>query len=104
MERQRWLIAYDIADSRRLQRARRLLCTQTLPLQNSVYLFRGSQDGAQQLLAQLAEQLNAREDDLRLYPLPPNARLLALSGSALPQGILLSGYEEENLANHSETG
>ncbi|WP_368665553.1 hypothetical protein [Neisseria sp. WF04] len=35
----RWLIAYDIADTARLQRAYRILCNHALPLQNSVFGF-----------------------------------------------------------------
>lgn len=95
----RWLIAYDIADRRRLQRTHKLLSGRALALQKSVFLFRGGQEQAEQLREELAAQLNPREDDLRLYPLPANGRIIALGRTALPEDIFLTGYEEDILSN-----
>lgn len=94
---QKWLIAYDIADAKRLQRAHRYLTSQALPLQNSVFLFRGSRNEAENCFNRLKQILNRHEDDLRIYPLPANGKIISLGRTALPEGLLLSGYEENLL-------
>ncbi|WP_274571611.1 CRISPR-associated endonuclease Cas2 [Neisseria leonii] len=90
----RWLIAYDIADTARLQRVYRVLCHYALPLQNSVFLLVGNQADYRQCLDTLLPKLNHREDDLRVYPLPSGGFIFAC-GRVLPEGVYLSVFESE---------
>ena len=99
---QSWLIAYDIADAKRLQRSYRLLTRHALPLQNSVFLYQGSQSQIQALYQQLSHILDKKSDDLRIYKLDARSPIYAHGQTALPEGILLSGFEEKRLNKHIE--
>lgn len=87
----RWLIAYDIADTARLQRAHRILSKHALPLQNSVFLLMGNGEDYRQCVDELLPKLNPKQDDLRIYPLPKGGLLCALGGEGRPQGVFLAG-------------
>lgn len=87
----RHLIAYDIADPRRLRKAHRYLIQHTIPLQNSVFLHIGSSDQARQCFETLCKMLNAKQDNLRCYPLPNSSIIHSLGKPALPEGIILGG-------------
>lgn len=84
-----WLIAYDIADPRRLGRLHRLLKKHALPLQYSVFLawLGGRQLAA--LLKQIEDLIEPREDDVRLYHLPASTELVVLGKQWLPEGVQL---------------
>lgn len=86
----RWLIAYDIADTARLQRAYRILCNHALPLQNSVFLLVGSAEDYRQCLDELLPKLDAKQDDLRIYPLPGGGFSCSLGKGGMPQGVYLA--------------
>ncbi|MCP2041861.1 CRISPR-associated protein Cas2 [Neisseria sp. HSC-16F19] len=90
----RWLIAYDIACPARLQRVYRTLCGHALPLQNSVFLLQGEGEAYRRCLAAVLPLIHAKEDDVRVYPLPKNSRCLALGGQTLPEGVCLPDYAE----------
>lgn len=68
-ERGWYLLAYDIANPRRLQRVHRRLCRSGLPLQESVFAVYTSIRGLAELLDELQELMHKREDDLRAYPI-----------------------------------
>ena len=87
----KWLIAYDICCPKRLQKIYRILCNHALPLQNSVFLHIGSSDQARQCFETLCKMLNAKQDNLRCYPLPNSSIIHALGKPALPKGIILGG-------------
>jgi CRISPR-associated protein Cas2 len=75
---QRWLLAHDIADPKRLQKVWRLMRKEGMPLQYSVYLLHGNRQRVQALLDQLSTLIDHRADDLRVYPLGENTRLWGL--------------------------
>lgn len=95
-----WIIAYDIADRRRLQRAHRYLCQIAIPLQNSVFLFSGSLKTFEHHFAELTAQLNRKEDDLRAYRL--RGKVYCLGKPSLPEGILLTDFPEKTFDNNRE--
>jgi len=82
-----WLIAYDIADPRRLQRVHRFLSTQAVPVQYSVFATRATPMKTGLIRAGLAEIIDEREDDVRIYPVPEPAQLVVLGKKALPEGL-----------------
>ncbi len=83
-----WLVGYDVRDPRRLRRVRRFLSRRAIPLQYSVFLFRGDTRAARDLGARLARLVRAA-DDLRIYPLPPGTRLHTYGPGPLPRGVVL---------------
>jgi CRISPR-associated protein Cas2 len=82
-----WLIAYDIADPRRLRRVHRYLCRHAVPVQYSVFTTRSAPMKLGLIRAGLASILNADEDDVRIYPVPEPANLVVLGRKALPEGL-----------------
>ncbi len=69
MARPGWyLMAYDIADPKRLGKVYRILKKEGLAVQKSVFFVQGTEQRIEQLLQQLAGVIRAREDDIRAYP------------------------------------
>jgi CRISPR-associated endonuclease Cas2 len=85
------IICYDIAHPRRLGRVFRFLKKCATPLQYSVFLFTGDDRQLDRCLAQAAQLIDPREDDLRAYPLPKRGFKARLGKAALPEGIQWSG-------------
>ena len=82
-----WLIAYDIADPRRLRRVHRFLCEHAVPVQYSVFTTRAAPLKLGLIRAGLAEIVDAKEDDVRMYPVPEPANLSVFGEKALPEGL-----------------
>ena len=94
-----WLVAYDIADPRRLQRVHRALCEHAVPVQYSVFAARCSAAKLGSIRASLATLIRNREDDVRFYPVPEPAQLVVYGRRALPEGLrLLEGAASLPLA------
>lgn len=64
-----YLVAYDISHTRRLRRVFNILKAHGYALQNSVFLCQGTTKEIQQLYQQLRQELQADEDDLRMFPI-----------------------------------
>jgi CRISPR/Cas system-associated endoribonuclease Cas2 len=79
-----YLLAYDIADERRLTRVQRATRRRSLFLQRSVYLFQGAGRELGELLDEVADLMHRRKDDLRVYALAGPADLWFLSGEVPP--------------------
>lgn len=86
-EPRNWLIAYDIADPRRLCRVHRFLSSQAVPVQYSVFATRLAPMKAGLIRAGLAEIIDEDEDDVRIYPVPEPANLTVFGKKALPEGL-----------------
>lgn len=86
-EPRNWLIAYDIADPRRLARVHRFLSSQAVPVQYSVFATRSTPMKIGLIRAGLAEIIDEGEDDVRIYPVPEPADLTVLGKKALPEGL-----------------
>jgi len=65
-----YLIAYDIADPRRLRRVARRLERSALRCQKSVFVFDGSQEELLVLLEDMRPLLNLKEDVVQAWRLP----------------------------------
>jgi CRISPR-associated protein Cas2 len=87
-----YLIAYDIADPKRLRRVHRLLIDEAVPVQYSVFVTRASRARITRIVGDLEKEIDKRADDVRIYLLPPAAEVQVFGRKALPDGIrLLSG-------------
>ena len=92
-----WLIAYDITDPRRLGRVHRYLKSHAIPVQYSVFVFRGNHGDLQEVLGGIAERIEPSVDDVRAYHLPDRCEVAMLGRQDLPEGIVLPGPGLERL-------
>ena len=86
-QRRLFLLAYDIADPRRLVRVHRTVRNHGVPLQYSLFLVPGTAADIDQLLAQLDEIIAPTEDDIRVYPLPQMLDVVQYGRQWMPHGI-----------------
>lgn len=92
-EKRTWLIAYDISQPRRLARVHRYIKTVAAPAQYSLYVAEDTAQGIQRIRDELAQLIDPREDDVRIYQLPRRARIVHYGRRALPDGLLLAQAE-----------
>lgn len=88
-ETRSWLIAYDIADPRRLGRVHRYLKGEAVPVQYSVFAASATANGIRRVRDGLAKKINPRQDDVRIYLLPRPLDISCLGRPSLPEGLLL---------------
>jgi len=88
-ETRTWLIAYDITCPKRLGRVHRYLKTVAVPVQYSVFATEETAQGIQHIRDALAQKINPKTDDVRIYPLPMNLELHRYGRRALPEGLQL---------------
>jgi CRISPR-associated protein Cas2 len=86
-----FIIGYDIANPRRLQRVHREMCKHAGPLEYSIFLLVGSQDDKDRCLAEMADLIVASVDDVRCYPLPARGFQGRIGRAGLPAGIQWTG-------------
>lgn len=92
-----WLIAYDIADPRRLGRVHRFLKALAIPVQYSLFVYQGSQFMLDHIMAGIAERIEPRADDVRAYHLPERCEVTMLGNQSLPDGIVLTAQGLDRL-------
>lgn len=86
--RRTFVVAYDIADPRRLARVHRFLKEHAYPVQYSVFLGTFSEPALNTLLEGLAKIIHPRKDDVRAYPLPTTPDIESLGRPVLPAGVV----------------
>ncbi|KPA18995.1 CRISPR-associated protein Cas2 [Candidatus Magnetomorum sp. HK-1] len=69
MKKSPWyMIVYDIADPKRLKKVHKIMKTQGLPVQQSVFFFQGYERNVVFLLDKIEKVMALDKDDLRAYP------------------------------------
>ncbi len=63
-----YMIVYDIADPKRLRKVHKILKDKGLPVQKSVFFYRGTEKIVNPLLDKISTVMSLKEDDLRAYP------------------------------------
>lgn len=91
MSNECFVIGYDIADPRRLQRVHRAMCTYASPLEYSIFLLVGNAADKDRCLCEIAGLIKAGEDDVRCYPLPSRGYQNRIGRASLPGGIQWTG-------------
>ena len=86
---QLYLIAYDIADPRRLGRVHRFLRKEGLPVQYSVFTAQLTGKKLKRLMAGLEKIIHSSGDDVRIYPLPARLEQHAMGLQMFPEDVLL---------------
>ncbi len=70
MKRKGWyLVAYDIANPRRLSKIHRMLKNEGIAVQKSLFLVQGTESCVNKLLDRIASIMALCKDDLRAYPI-----------------------------------
>jgi CRISPR-associated protein Cas2 len=86
----RYLVCYDIADEGRLTRVHRYLKGRGISMQYSVFLCSWTWPERQEAIARLTELIDAKADDVRIYPLPSDQPITALGcGDRMPDGVVV---------------
>lgn len=88
-----YLLAYDIADPRRLTQVHRTVRAVGAPLQYSVFLVPGTSAAIDALLQDLAAIINAALDDIRVYPLPSRLDADHYGRQWIPEGVQITGTD-----------
>lgn len=86
-----FVIGYDIANPRRLQRVHRMMCRHAVPLEYSIFLLVGSASDKDRCLAEMDTLIEADEDDVRCYPLPSRGFQTRVGRASLPDGVHWTG-------------
>lgn len=81
-----WVVAYDISDPRRLGRVHRLMLKNGVPMQKSVFTAMMTPLEARKLRDKLAVLIDAKADDVRMYPLPAKPEITRLGRTDLRSG------------------
>jgi len=96
-----YLIAYDIADPRRLGKVHRILKKQGLPVQYSVFTVVMTRPRLLRLLERIAQKIEHKEDDVRCYRLPGNTDTVTLGRQFFPADVMLfTGGVDRILGNY----
>lgn len=83
-----YLVCYDIKDDKRLRRVFSLTKQYGIHLQYSVFYCRFTWVELQKFKSNLAEIINKKEDDIRIYPLPNEVKTVVIGcGDRIPEGI-----------------
>ena len=90
----RWIVTYDITDSRRGVRVHRYMKSQGVPLQYSVFTVEASAAQMRQVMLALEALIDPSQDDVRAYRWADHAESHQLGADLLPEGVLISGRPE----------
>ena len=91
-----WLVAYDIADHRRLARVHRCLTKELVAVQYSVFMGELSDRRLAQIERRLLRLIDPTEDDVRFYVLTRASSVEAIGLGRLPEGVMLPGPRPED--------
>lgn len=86
-----WLLAYDIANRRRLLRVHRGMRRHAMAIGYSVFWLEGTPTDRLRCLQEVLPLLDRAEDDLRSWAMPARGLRVRLGRAALPEGIVWSG-------------
>lgn len=90
MKKKLHLIAYDIADPKRLGQVARYMCQHAYRVQYSVFVASLSSSQLEHLLFYLEEIIDPRWDDIRAYPLPSTGDVTLLENQFFATNTLLA--------------
>jgi CRISPR-associated protein Cas2 len=84
-----YLIAYDIANPKRLSRVHRTLKKQGLPVQYSVFTVVIKRKALFRLMDSISQLIHPAEDDIRCYRLPEHSDIKTLGRQFFPEEVML---------------
>ena len=84
-----WLLCYDISDPKRLQRVHRVISSNAVTLQYSVFYAYGTRTEVFEIIEQAELVIDSKKDDLRAYPILTTAQTFEYGCSMIPDNISL---------------
>lgn len=84
-----YLVAYDIADIKRLAKVHNILKKHGMPVQYSVFTVVLKLRNLQKMLDKINKLINKREDDVRCYRLPKNPEIEVLGQQYFSDDVML---------------
>lgn len=102
-KREPHILAYDIADPKRLRRVHKLLKAWGMPVQYSVFVVDLTSRGADTLFAALARIADADADDVRLYRIGQGVHCWR-GRAPLPEGMILTGSASAAILREMASG
>jgi len=84
----KYLLCYDICDPKRLRRVHRAVRDWGVPIQYSVFEVEVNSQQLKQLMAQLAQIIDADEDKVLLFQLSTQLQRLSLGCKALSEELM----------------
>jgi len=88
-EMRSWLVAYDVANPRRLGKVHRYLKRFAIPVQYSVFVTRCNEHRLRRIFEGIAARIDSNQDDIRAYHLPDRCEIAVLGLQYLPEGVVL---------------
>jgi CRISPR-associated protein Cas2 len=86
-----YLVCYDIREPKRLARVYRYMKARGVHLQYSVFHCRLTRPQLVELKDDLKEIIEEAEDDVRIYPLPGDMKVVIMGlGDRVPEGVIIS--------------
>lgn len=83
-----YLVCYDIRDPRRLARVYKFIKGRGLHIQYSVFHCTMTWPALLELKKSLEDIINENEDDIRIYPLPAEEKVIVMGcGDRIPDGV-----------------
>ena len=83
-----YLICYDVREPRRLSRVYKLMKGRALHIQYSVFHCSLQWEDLQELKSKLKDLIKEDEDDIRIYPLPLEEKVIVMGcGDRIPDGV-----------------
>ena len=91
-----YILAYDIADPKRLQKVHKQLKKWGLPLQYSVFTLDLSERSAATLMTILERLTDSEQDDVRLYRMPQGQGEW-IGPAPIGEGVILTGVKSADM-------
>ncbi len=92
MKKYNFIIAYDIANAKRLRKVAKALEKVALRIQNSIFLYsNASKQDIKEIVDVLQENINQDEDDVRIYKADVKKSLHLKSGINLEYPNIIKG-------------
>ena len=85
-----YIIAYDIADEKRLRKVAKLLESETMRIQYSVFFIQAHKTHIEQLQQKLQAIINQAKDDLRIYQIDIENSFHLQAGLDLKSPLIIS--------------
>ena len=84
----KYLVCYDICDTKRLRRVHRLIKDWGVPIQFSIFEIEVNSDQFEQLMAELTDLINQEEDKVMFYRLSPEQDRICLGVAVQTEDLL----------------
>ena len=103
-EHERWLVAYDIREPKRLGRVYRYLSKHAIAAQYSAFIVEGTGLHLQEILEAVGERIDRNEDDVRAYHVPQSAQAWTLGCQFAMNGCTVTDTVLGNLLHPQAEG